>query len=132
MIRIFNQYVSMKSLLLVILEGGFIILGLFGGARLRFLGNPAEFVSYVQAPAFLFQTLIFVITLQVCFYYSDLYDLNVIRNRRNQVIGLGQSLGVASLFLGLMYWIFPSLLIGRGVFFISTTLVATFVFTTRI
>ena len=126
MIRIFSQYVSPKSLLLVILGGGLTILGLLCGAWLRFWGNTTDFESYVEAPDFAFQALIFTITLQVCFYYSDLYDLRAIRARRDQLICLGQSLGAASLFLGLMYFIFPTLLIGRGVFFISTALVATF------
>jgi len=36
MIRIFSQYVSLKSLLLVVLQGGLSILGLVCGARLRF------------------------------------------------------------------------------------------------
>jgi len=131
MIRIFSQYVSHKTILLVLIEGVFIILGLVGGARLRFWGNFAEFESFVQAPDFMFQALIFVVTLQVCFYYSDLYDLRALRARRDQLICVGQSLGAASLLLGLMYFIFPSLLIGRGVFFFSTALVATLVFVTR-
>ncbi len=132
MIRIFSQYVSPKSLLLVILEGGFIVLGLLVGVRLRFWASPSEFASYVEAPEFALQALIFVITVQVCFYYSDLYDLNAVRLRRDQLICLGQSLGAASLFLGLMYFVFPSLLIGRGVFFISALVVAGFVLIARV
>ena len=107
MIRILSQYVSPKSLLLAVLEGGTLVLGLLCGVRLRFWGSPAEFESYIQAPAFTFQAVVFVVTLQVCFYYTDLYDLNTVRNRRDQLICLGQSLGSASLFLGLMYFIFP-------------------------
>ena len=131
MIRIFSQYVSPKSLLLVILESGLIILSLLCGARLRFWGNPAEFALYVQAPEFAFQMVIFTVTLMACFYYSDLYDLSAIRSRREQLVCLGQSFGAACLLLGLLYFIFPTLLIGRGVFFISTALVATLVWVTR-
>ncbi len=132
MIRIFSQYVSPKSLLLVILEGAVIIFGLLCGAWLRFWGSAEDFESYIRAPEFLIQATIFVITVQLCFYYSDLYDLRSLRGRREQLICLGQSLGMASLLLGLTYFIFPSLLIGRGVFFISTAIVATLVLTTRI
>jgi sugar transferase (PEP-CTERM system associated) len=132
MIRIFSQYVSPKSLLLVILEAGLISLGLLCGVRLRFWDRPVEFESYVQAPEFTYQALIFVVTMLTCFYYTDLYDLNAFRDRREQLICLGQSFGAACLLLGLLYFIFPILLIGRGVFFISTTLVATFVSITRL
>ena len=131
MIRIFSQYVSPKSLLLVILESALIVLSLLCGARLRFWGNPAEFALYVQAPEFAFQMVIFTVTLMACFYYSDLYDLSAIRSRREQLVCLGQSFGAACLLLGLLYFIFPTLLIGRGVFFISTALVATLVWVTR-
>lgn len=132
MIRIFSQYVSPKSLLLAALEVSFILLGLLAGARLRFWGEPDAFTSYVQAPGFIFQAAIFVITLQMCFYYSNLYDLNAVHSRRDQLVCLTQSLGAASLFLGLMYFLVPALLIGRGVFFISTALIASFVLITRV
>lgn len=132
MIRIFSQYISPKNLLLVFLEGGFIVLGLLCGAWLRFWSNPAEFASYIHAPEFLIQAITFVVTVQLCFYYSDLYDLNVVRTRRDQLISLGQSLGTASLLLGLIYFIFPSLLIGRGVFFIGTALIAAIVVSGRV
>jgi sugar transferase (PEP-CTERM system associated) len=131
MIRILSQYVSPKSLLLVILEGGLIALGLLCGVRLRFWWNDVNYDSYIQAPEFAIQALIFVTTLQVCFYYSDLYDLRALRSRRHQLICMGQALGAASLLLGLMYFIFPSLLIGRGIVFISTAVVATLVVVTR-
>jgi sugar transferase (PEP-CTERM system associated) len=131
-IRIFSQYVSPKSLLLAVLEAGFIGLGLLCGARLRFWNSPEDFASYVQAPSFGLQAAVFVVTLQVCFYYSDLYDLNAVRQRRNQLVSLGQSLGAASLFLGMVYFAVPDLLIGRGVFFISTALVAVFALTARV
>jgi len=132
MIRIFSQYVSPKSLLLVVLETGLVLLGLLCGARLRFWGDPAEFETYIQAPQFVFQMAIFAFTMLTCFYYGDLYDFTAIRTRRDQLVCLGQSFGAACLLLGLLYFIFPALLIGRGVFFISTALVAAFVWFTRL
>lgn len=132
MIRILSQYVSPKTLVLMGLEGLLIVLGLLCGAWLRFLGNATDFETYIQAPQFLTQVLLFVVTFQVCFYYSDLYDLRALRGWRDQLICLGQSLGAASLFLGLMYFVFPSLLIGRGVFFIGMAMVTTFVILMRI
>ncbi len=127
MIRIFSQFVSPKSVLLVLFEATVIVLGLLCGVRLRFWNDTAEFHSYVQAPEFIAQAFIFVITLQICFYYSALYDLRLPRCSRDQMICVAQSLGVASLLLGFAYFIFPQFLIGRGVFFISTAVVAGFV-----
>jgi len=76
--------------------------------------------------------LLVIVIFQLCFYYSDLYNLNVIRGRSEQLIYLGQSLGSACLVLGALYYIFPGLLIGRGIFLISVFLVAAFVTLNRV
>jgi sugar transferase (PEP-CTERM system associated) len=132
MIRIFSQYVAPKSLLLILLEAGLMVLALACGVRLRFWNNPSEFEFYTQLPDFAWQGLVFAFIFQICFYYSDLYDLSVIRRRHEELLCLGQSLGAGSLLLGSVYFVFPDLLIGRGVFFISTLLVALFVLLNRL
>src|SRR5215469_7690274 len=94
MIRIFNQYVSPKSIVLMLLEGGLITLALLCAVRIRlFLDGTLGFKDYVGTPEFVWQALVFVITLLVCFYYCDLYRLSALRGRHEQLIALGQSLG---------------------------------------
>src|SRR6185503_10144018 len=132
MIRIFNHYVSPKSLLLMLIECGLIALALACGLRLRFWNNPAEMEALVHFPDIAFQGLVIVITVQLCFYYSNLYNLHVLRGRSEQLICLGQSLGSACLVLGTLYYIFPGLLIGRGTFLISVFLVGAFVTANRV
>ena len=127
MIRVFSQYVSPRSILLMMLEGLVITLALVCGARLRFWDSDAGFLAYVGVSDFLIQLAAFVVILQVSFYYCHLYDLSAIRHRHEMWISLGQSLGVGCLLLGLLYFAFPGLVISRGVFFISIALVAAFV-----
>ena len=127
MIRVFSQYVSPRSILLMMLEGLVITLALVCGARLRFWDSDAGFLAYVGVSDFLIQLAAFVVILQVSFYYCNLYDLRAIRHRHEMWISLGQSLGVGCLLLGLLYFAFPGLVISRGVFFISIALVAAFV-----
>jgi sugar transferase (PEP-CTERM system associated) len=64
---------------------------------------------------------------QICFYFGDLYNLKVITDRREMFIRIVQSLGVTSLILGVLYFWFPGLVIGRGVFLIAAALVVIFV-----
>ena len=52
MIRIFNQYVSLKSFLLMIVEALLIVLSLICAVKLRFWNNTAEFDSYLTMPDF--------------------------------------------------------------------------------
>jgi sugar transferase (PEP-CTERM system associated) len=132
MIRVFNQYVSPKCLLLASLEGLLIVLGFLCGAKLRFWNSPTEFDSYIQLPGFAVQIAAVVIIFQLCFYYSDLYNLQSIRTKAVQFVYLGQSLGTASLILGTLYLLLPSLLPGRGVFVISAGCVAALVVLSRI
>jgi sugar transferase (PEP-CTERM system associated) len=132
MIRVFNQYVSPKSVLLMLLEGGLIMLALVCGVRIRFWNSAAGFSAYIGLPEFTLQALAFVITLQLCFYYCQLYRASAIRGRNEQWIAIGQSLGAGSLLLGILYFIFPTLLLGRGIFFISLALVPAFVAVNRI
>ena len=132
MIRVFNQYVSPKSFLLLGLEGIVIAISLLLGAWLRFVNQTDEFTNYVRSPDFILQTLIVVIVLQICFYYSDLYNLTATRRRYQLIICLGQSLGAACLVLGGIYNFFPNLLIGRGVFLIGIGFIAINVLASRL
>src|SRR6185295_16014596 len=132
MIRVFNQYISPKSIVLILLEGGLIALALLCGVWIRFWNNSPDFDAYVSLPNFFLQALVFVATLQICFYYCDLYSLNLIRGRHEQLVATGQSVGAGCLLLGILYFIFPGLVLSRGVFFISVTLVPAFITFSRI
>ena len=131
MIRIFSQDVSPKTLVLAGVECALIGAALLAAAKLRFWNNPLEFDSYTRWPDFGIQALLFIATFQVCLYYSDFNDVRLIRNRREQIVCLGQSLGAGCVLLAMVYYVIPGLQIGRGVFFISTILVAAFIIATR-
>lgn len=132
MIRIFNQYVSPKNVLLMLTEGALIALAVACALRLRFWSDPDEIAPLIQFPDIIIQGLVIVLVVQLCFYYSDLYNPNVLRGRSDQLISLGQALGSACLILGAIYYLVPGLLIGRGIFLISVFLVATFVSINRV
>ena len=89
---------------------------------IRFWGNASGFESYVELPGFGFQAATFVGIVQICFYYCDLYDFEVLRQKSEDLLALGQSIGSGCLLLGVLYFVFPELLIGRGVFFIGVAL----------
>src|SRR5262245_15902425 len=124
MIRLFNQYVSVKSVLLMALESVLIALSLMAGARLRFWNDPVEFFLYTGSPGFLLQGITVLIVLETCFYYNQLYDLKAVRIRSEQYVRLAQALGAGCILLGVLYYFVPGLLVGRGVLFIAVTLVA--------
>jgi sugar transferase (PEP-CTERM system associated) len=132
MIRVFNQYVSLKSFLLIVVESVVILFSLGLGAKLRFWNDPAEFVLYTDSGSFLIQVLTVLVVLETCCYYNDLYDLSVVRPRGEQFLRLAQALGAGCLLLGLLYCLFPGLLVGRGVLFIALALTTTAITAMRI
>ena len=132
MIRIFDQYISPKRILLMVLEAVLIASALVCGAWLRFRKTPLEFESYVTMPDFGIQVLFVIITFQISLQYADYYDRAAFRSRMEQLLCLGQAVGGACFFLGAVYYLFPNLLIGRGVFLISTALLIAFVMLNRI
>ena len=131
MFRIFNQYVSAKSILLMFVESALIVLSLVCAVKLRFWNNPADFALYTSFPDFAVQSGIVTLVCVACFYCNDLYDLSAGSGSVDQVLRIEQSLGAASLLLGLLYFLFPSLLLGRGVFIIGMILVAALVALSR-
>ena len=131
MIQVFNQYVSVKSLLLMVVEASLIVLSLICAVELRFWNNPAEVLLYLSLPDFAVQTTVVVFVCLTCFYYNDLYDLSTGYSAVERVLRVEQSLGAASLLLGLLYFMFPGLLLGRGVFIIGMVLVTALVMLSR-
>ena len=69
---------------------------------------------------------------QVCLYYSELYDLKLLSDRRELVIRVIQALGVASFLLAAVYFWYQPLIIGRGVFAIAAALIITIVTSWRL
>src|SRR5689334_12713668 len=105
MIRVFSQYISPKSIIRVLLECGAIALALLCGTRIRFWNSAVGFESYVTTPDFLTQAVAFVAVLQTCLYYSDLYGIQTIHRRQEQLVLLGHALGVGCLLLGILYFV---------------------------
>jgi len=115
-LKIFNQYVPLRKLTFILLETVFIMGMVILGAFLRFLGDPTSLSNY----EYLFlKALLIVTTVQLSLYYFDLYDLKIFRSNVELAIRLLQSLGVSSILLAILYYLFPILMVGRGIFLIS-------------
>jgi len=128
-LTILNQYVPLRKLAFILLETVFIMGMVFLGAYLRFLGDPASFSSY----GYLFlRALLIVATVQLSLYYFDLYDLKIFRSNLELAIRLLQSLGVSSIILAILYYLFPYVIVGRGIFLISLTFMGAVIVSWRV
>jgi len=115
-LRIFAQYIPVRKIAFFFLESIFIEGMVVLGAYLRFIGDPTGFYHYDYL---IVKALLIVACVQLSLYYFDLYDLKAFRSKIELGIRLLQSLGVSSILLAFLYYLFPILIIGRGIFFIS-------------
>jgi sugar transferase (PEP-CTERM system associated) len=126
MFRIFSQYVSIKSFLLLILESFLIVVCMICAVKVRFWNDPVELAQYEVWPDFEVQIALVVLVCLICFYFNDLYNLKTSDNPMERILRVEQSLGTASLLLGLFYFLFPGMLLSRYVFLIGMLLIGMF------
>ncbi len=119
MVRVFNQYVSIKTILLIPIESILIVLSVVLGAKLRLWNQPNEFLLHIRSEQFLLEAFIVLLVVGTCCYYNDLYDLHAIQVRGEQYIRLAQALGAGCILLGLLCYVIPGLLEGHQELFLA-------------
>jgi sugar transferase (PEP-CTERM system associated) len=80
----------------------------------------------------LMNTFVIALVCQLCLYFSDLYDLRSVADRRELMVRALQALSGASVILAALYYLFPTLVIARNVFLVAALLVITSVLGWRV
>ncbi len=118
------QRVTWRSAVLISFESAMLVGALFAATIARLGHVPLD---TDDAPSFFWKTILVAGVCQICLYYAELYDLRVVADRRELFVRILQALGATSLILALLYYWFPALVIGRGVFLIAAFAVVTLV-----
>ena len=129
MIRLLNAYFPRRTFFLGISEG-FLVALAFIAATIARLGATDASVMLSYEQGFL-KVLVVAGAFLVCMYYFDLYDSAILSNRREVLSRLVQVLGTACLVLAVLYYVYPPLELGRGIFLIGTVIVAVVLFLWR-
>src|ERR1700730_16255475 len=120
---------SGRSSALIACEALLIVAALAAGSYLR-LGDTG-WSQFVYAGG-LIKALLITAICQLCLYYCDLYDLRSMGDLRHLLVRLLQALGATSMILAFMYFWFPSLVIGRGVFLAAAGIVIGLILSGRV
>ncbi|HTM05389.1 MAG TPA: TIGR03013 family XrtA/PEP-CTERM system glycosyltransferase [Vicinamibacterales bacterium] len=128
MIRLLTRRVTLRSLSLVLVETLSIVAAI-GVAAYVYLGAGATVLLSAGGAA---KAALVAVVCQLCLYYADLYDLRYVSDRRELVKRILNALASASFVLALLYYWFPSLSLGRGVFILAAVLVMTLVIGWRV
>jgi sugar transferase (PEP-CTERM system associated) len=129
MATLFRQRVTWRLVTLFVFETALIVLTVVVAAALR-LGASVALLDGRES--LFFKGLLIALVTQLCLYYADLYKLEVVVDRRELFIRTLQALGATALILGVLYFWFPALVIGRGVFTIAAAFVITVVIGWRV
>jgi sugar transferase (PEP-CTERM system associated) len=114
-LRILKKDVPLRNLLFVVGEGFLIYAGILISAYLRFGSLNRPFWS----SEILSKALLMVIICQISLYFNELYNLQVTDTYLELGLRLTKAIGIASISLAIIYYCLPSLVVGRGIFFIS-------------
>lgn len=122
MLRVFKQYYPIRNVFFIIGEGLFIFASVLFASWIVIGYN-----SFVIDELLWFKALLVALFCFMGLYYNDLYDMKVTDTFLELSIRLFQALGGAAIFLAILYLLFPQLIIGSGIFVISTVFTIVFV-----
>lgn len=127
MLRLLKQYFPIRNILFFIFEG----IVIFGSVCLSSL-------LLTKTDYYFFDLMlimrIFLITFmcQVCLYYNDLYDFEIAISIFEVCIRLLQALGITSIALAAIYFVFPITIIDQKIFILSVIFLLIFIIGWRI
>jgi len=127
MLRVFKQYYPIRNIFFIIGEGLFIFASVLFASWIVIGYN-----SFILDEWLWLKSLLVAFFCFMCLYYNDLYDLQVTDSILELAIRLFQALGSAAILLAVIYILFPQLIIGRGIFIISTAFTILFIVSWRI
>ena len=112
MLKIFHIYFPIRNILFVLGEGVLIFLLLVVAALLRFWWQiqETEFVYAIWA-----RVLVVTLVCQISLYYHELYEIKRAQKIFDLSIRIIQALGAACIILAVIYYVYPSLILGRGI-----------------
>ena len=120
MIRFLVHRVRVRALTLAACETGLMIAAVFVAAVARVgFDDTVEILLEENGIA---KILLVVAIAQISLYYFDLYDARIASDRRELYTRLIQALASTSFALAVLYFWFPALMVGRGVFLIAAVL----------
>jgi FlaA1/EpsC-like NDP-sugar epimerase len=124
-----NGFRPSTGWLLGFMDSFLMLTGMFLGSYFRFSGDIGFFYydNYL-----VLRVMLVVLVTQVSFYYFELYDSKIFKERKKMGILLLGALVATSVILAVIYYMIPFLTVGRGILAISLFLILIFTFLWRV
>ncbi|MBN2034872.1 MAG: TIGR03013 family PEP-CTERM/XrtA system glycosyltransferase [Deltaproteobacteria bacterium] len=129
MIKLFGKYFSVRKILFIFGEG-FLIFCAVTLATYFLLGRSIGIPEILKADWM--KILLVAVTAQVSLYLNDLYEIQPTGNIIDLVTKLTQAVGITSIILAVIYYLWPGTMIGRWIFFASLVILILFLVSWRV
>ena len=121
--RVFARYLAFRKIGAIFLENVLLVCCILDAGQIR-LG--AAFAASKQYPTFVAKAFFIALIFQLSLHFRDVYDFRKTSSFPHFLSHLAQALLMASAAVALLFYFFPDLVVGRGVFVISIVLVSVF------
>ncbi len=115
MVRIGGQRIPAKAVIFGLSEMTLLYIALVLATAIRFISHREQVSIELHDSLVQWRYLIVVIVSGISLYYNDAYNLRYVNRKSVLLIELTQSVGIACLILGLIYFFAPNLALGRGI-----------------
>jgi sugar transferase (PEP-CTERM system associated) len=122
LIRLLHAYFPARTVFLGVSEACLVALAFVAATIARLGPNDATLMLGYEQGAI--KILLVSAAFMICMYYFDLYDSSILSNRREVLSRLVGVLGTVCVVLAVLYYLYPPLELGRGIFAIGFILVA--------
>ena len=117
-----------RPLILALVDCVFIVGGVFMGGVFRFW-DEIDFITWTDYSAW--KVIVFILVIQISFYYFDLYQPGILRSGMRTAVRLMEAVGISFSLLAVIYYSIPSVSLGRGILIISLIYILFFSFLWR-
>jgi len=129
MIRLLNAHFPSRTIFLGVSEACLVSFAFLIATFMRLGTDEASIMlAYDQGVV---KIAVVLIASLACMYYFDLYNSWILTNRREAMVRMIQVLGTECILLALVYYVYPPLELGRGIFVIGFALMAVLLFLWR-
>lgn len=126
MIRLLHAYFPRRTFFLGVSEACLVSLAFLTATLARLGAGGAGRVFNDQHGSL--KILVMSVAIVSCMHYFDLYDTSILGNRREVLIRITQALGTVYCLSVLVYFLYPPLELGRGIFVIGLAFAAMLLF----
>jgi sugar transferase (PEP-CTERM system associated) len=129
MVRIFNVYYPNRSFVMFCSEILITVLTFVASAVIL---HPHGSYAALWTPGAIAQLFVMALVCLFCMHYFDMYDARTFARKRELLFRLLQVLGVASLLLGIIYYLVPRLIVIANIYFLASPMLLCLLFALRV